>query len=102
MKRLKKDHVLSFLKETCKTKKVYCPQWLDDRDLMLMPLGEGEYRGDIGKTTDSAKILLFPQTEEIISFRGQAISKVIHFMEMLVFIADVQTVVFVDKMDFIP
>lgn len=85
MKRLKKDHVLLFLKEMSKTEKVYCPQWVEGRDLMLMPLGEGEYRGDIGKTTISAKTVLFPQTEPITSFRGENISKIIHSTKTLVF-----------------
>ena len=85
MKRLRKANVLPFLKEMNASKKVFCPQLTDNRDLMLMPLGEGEYRGDIGKTTISAKMVLFPQKEEIISFMGENISKVIETAETLIF-----------------
>jgi sulfhydrogenase subunit beta (sulfur reductase) len=85
VKRLKKDHVLPFLRYMSKKEQVYCPQWVEGRDLMLMPLGEGEYRGDLGKTTVSAKTILFPQTEEITSFRPEKISKIIDSTETVVF-----------------
>ncbi|MBC8459484.1 MAG: 4Fe-4S dicluster domain-containing protein [Deltaproteobacteria bacterium] len=85
MRRLKKDNVLPFLKEMNKKEKVFCPQLVDGKDLMLVLLGDGEYRGDIGKTTISAKSVLFPQSEEIISYSDKSISKVIDSTKTLVF-----------------
>jgi sulfhydrogenase subunit beta (sulfur reductase) len=76
MKRLKKDNCLPLLKEMSKTAELFCPQVVNGRDLMLMPLEEGLYTGDIGKTTISAKVVLFPQTEEILSFRENTIAKI--------------------------
>ena len=75
MKRIKKENVFPFLKEMDKTQDVYCPQWVNDKDLLLLPLGDGKFNGYIGKTTISAKSLLFPQTEEIISFGKEIITK---------------------------
>jgi len=85
MKRLKKDNVLSFLKEMNKKENVFCPQSVEGRDLILMPLGDGVYSGDIGKTTVSAKAILFPQTEEITSFKGETISKIFDSSKILLF-----------------
>ena len=85
MKRLKKENVFPFLNEMNKKEKVFCPQWTDGRDLMLMPLGEGAYTGDIGKTTISAKTVLFPQSEAILSFRDRDISKIIDASKALLF-----------------
>lgn len=85
MKRLRKDNVLPFLKEMEKTEKVFCPQMVNGRDLMFIPLGEGVYTGDIGKTTISAKAVLFPQTEEILSFRQRNITKVTNPSRSLLF-----------------
>lgn len=85
MKRLKKDNVVSFLKEMNKKEKVFCPQSVDGRDLMFMPLEEGVYTGNIGKTTISAKTVLFPQTEEILSFTEKGISKTIDASKTLLF-----------------
>jgi sulfhydrogenase subunit beta (sulfur reductase) len=100
MKRLKKDVVLPFLKEMNKTENVYCPQMVNDRDLMLMPLEDGVYTGDIGKTTISAKGVLLPQTEEILSFRKRNISKIIHSSNVLVFglrPCEMKAIQFVDR-----
>jgi len=85
MRRLKKDNVLPFLRERNKIEKVFCPQRAEDRDLMFMPLEDGVYTGDIGKTTISAKVVLFPQIEEIMSFREKNISKIIDFSKKLLF-----------------
>lgn len=85
MRRLKKGNVLPFLRERNKIEKVFCPQRVEDRDLMFMPLEDGVYTGDIGKTTISAKVVLFPQTEEIISFREKNISKIIDSSKKLLF-----------------
>jgi sulfhydrogenase subunit beta (sulfur reductase) len=100
MKRLKKENVLPFLKEMNKAVKVFCPQVMDDKDLMFMPLGEGTYTGDIGKTTIPPKILLFPQTEEIISFRGKDITKVTEPSKILLFgirACEMKAIQFVDR-----
>ena len=75
MKKIKKENVFPFLKEMGKTQDVYCPQWLNDKDFLFLPLGDGKFNGDIGKTAVSAKSLLFPQTEEIISFGKEIITK---------------------------
>ncbi|MBN1226800.1 MAG: 4Fe-4S dicluster domain-containing protein [Deltaproteobacteria bacterium] len=75
MKRIRKDNVYPFLKEMEETRDVYCPQWLNDKDLLFLPLGDGKFDGYIGKTTVSAKSLLFPQTEEIISFGKEIVKK---------------------------
>jgi sulfhydrogenase subunit beta (sulfur reductase) len=85
MKRLKKESVLPFLREVNSEETVFCPQSVDERDLMLMPLGEGVYGEEIGRTTLSAKAVLFPQVEEILSFRGTAVSKITHSGKALVF-----------------
>jgi sulfhydrogenase subunit beta (sulfur reductase) len=85
MKRLKKDNCLPLLKEMNKTAKLFCPQVVDGRDLMLMPLEEGLYTGDIGKTTISAKVVLFPQTEEILSFRENTIAKITDSLKISLF-----------------
>ena len=85
MKRLRKDSVFSLLKEIAKTEKVFCPQVVNNRDLMFVPLGDGVYDGDVGKTTISLKTVLFPQSEEIISFAGMDISKTTESSKTLVF-----------------
>jgi len=85
MKTINKESILPFLKEMNKKKKVFCPQSVDGRDLMFMPLEEGLYTGNIGKTTISAKAVLFPQTEEILSFREKGISKTIDASKTLLF-----------------
>lgn len=85
MKRIKKENVFPFLKEMNKIEKVYCPQWMEDKDLIYMPLGEGRYTGDISKTMLSAKMVLFPQKEEILSFRGKDIAKIIDSPKVLLF-----------------
>jgi sulfhydrogenase subunit beta (sulfur reductase) len=85
MKRLKKDNILPLLKEINQEKRVFCPQKMGGNDLMLVPLGEGEYTGEIGKTTISAKNILFPQTEEINIFRTENIYKVIDTTETILF-----------------
>ena len=85
MKRLRKENVLPFLNEMKEEETVFCPQWIDNKDLMLMPLGDGEYTGDIGKTTISAKTVLFPQAEGILFFKSEAISKIIDSSKTLVF-----------------
>ncbi len=85
MKRIKKDRILPFLKEMNKTQKVFSPQVSDNKDLMFIPLGDGTYDENIGKTTISPKIVLFPQTEEIISFRGNSISKITDSSKTLLF-----------------
>jgi sulfhydrogenase subunit beta (sulfur reductase) len=85
LKRLKKENVLGFLKEMSNGTKVYCPQFRTDKDLMLLPLGDGVFKGEIGKTTFAAKSLLFPQSEETLSFVGKRISKVTDSTRTLVF-----------------
>ena len=85
MKRLRKDNVLSFLKEMNKKEDVFCPQSVEGRDLILMPLGDGVYSGDIGKKAVSAKAILFPQTEKITSFKGETISKIFDLSKVLLF-----------------
>jgi ferredoxin len=100
VKRLEKDNVLHFLKERNKVEKVFCPQWVDDKDFMSLPLEEGSYTGDIGKTTISPKIVLFPQTEEILSFREKNISKIIDSSKILLFgirPCELKAIQFVDR-----
>ncbi|UCH07276.1 MAG: 4Fe-4S dicluster domain-containing protein [Deltaproteobacteria bacterium] len=100
MKRLRKENVSPFLNEMNKEETVLCPQWIDKRDLMLIPLGDGEYTGDIGKTTISAKTVLFPQTEEILFFKSDAISKIIDSSKTLVFgirPCEMKAIQFVDR-----
>jgi ferredoxin len=103
VKRLRKDNVPAFLRAMNRVATVYCPEWLDDRDLMLVPLGEGEFKGDIGKTTNAAKTVLFPQTEEIISFRADRISKITDATTTLVFglrPCEVKAIQFTDRFMF--
>lgn len=100
MKRLKKGNVFPLLKEMNKTENVYCPQIVNDRDFMLMPLEEGVYTGDIGKTTISAKALLLPQTERILSFKERNILKIIDFSKVLLFglrPCELKAIQFVDR-----
>jgi len=85
LKRLRKEKVLGFLKEMRHSAVVYCPQVLADNDLMLLPLGDGLFKGEVGKTTLSAKSILFPQSEEALSFMGKRISKVLDSTKTLVF-----------------
>ena len=85
MKRLRKEKVVGFLKEMHNGAKVYCPQFRVDEDLMLLPLGDGVFKGEIGKTTFAAKSLLFPQSEVTLSFTGKRISKVTDSTRTLVF-----------------
>jgi len=85
MKTISKENILPFLKEMNKKEKVFCPQSVDGRDLMFMPLEEGVFTGNIGKTTISAKTVLFPQTEETLSFTEKSISKTISSSKTLLF-----------------
>jgi sulfhydrogenase subunit beta (sulfur reductase) len=85
VKRLKKEKVLGFLKQMHNSAKVHCPQFLADKDLMLLPLGDGVFKGKMGKTTFAAKSILFPQSEETLSFLGKRISKVTDSTRTLVF-----------------
>jgi ferredoxin len=85
VKRLKKEKVLGFLREMQDRAAVYCPQFRADKDLMLLPLGDGVFNGEIGKTTCGAKSLLFPQNEETLSFSGKKMSKITDSTRTLVF-----------------
>jgi len=85
LKRLRKEKVLGFLKDMHHSATVYCPQFMADKDLMLLPLGDGVFKGEIGKTTFAAKSVLFPQSEETLSFTGSRISKVTDSTKTLVF-----------------
>lgn len=99
MKRLRKERVPSLLEERLTRGKVYCPQWVTGRDLMLVPLGEGFYDGVLGKTTIGSKMVLFPQTEPMISFRGETIAMITESQEVLLFgirPCDMKSIRFID------
>ena len=85
MKRLNKDRVSAFLREMNERETVICPCSIDDRDTILMPLEEGTLKEPLGKTSNSAKCVLFPQKEDIISFMGTRISKRMRTDKTLVF-----------------
>jgi len=65
--------------------KVYCPSFGADKDLMLLPLGDGVFKGEIGKNDLCRQVSLFPQSEETLSFMGNRISKVTDSTSTLVF-----------------
>lgn len=100
MKRLNKKDIFPLLQELNNDRNVYCPQSMRNGDLMLMPLGEGRFTGEIGKTTFSPKCVLFPQREDITLFRGEDISKIIESSETLIFgvrSCEVTAIQFVDR-----
>jgi sulfhydrogenase subunit beta (sulfur reductase) len=100
MKILPKDKVESLLMEMNKEAKVYCPQRTESGDLLLMPFGDGTYTDEMGKTVLSAKVVLFPQTEDILSFAGEGILKTTEHEATVVFgirPCDMRAIVFTDR-----
>lgn len=100
MKILAKENVEGLLYDMASKAKVYCPQRTEKGDLLFLPLGEGIYTGEMGKTPLSAKICLFPQMEDILSFRGDGISKITEQGETVVFgirPCDMRAIAFTDR-----
>ncbi|MBN2125975.1 MAG: 4Fe-4S dicluster domain-containing protein [Deltaproteobacteria bacterium] len=85
MKRLSPSDIRGFLKEMAAHTAVYCPQRVYGGDLLLLPLGEGLFEGCNGKSANTIKSLLFPHREEIVSFSGERISRVLDDSTALVF-----------------
>jgi ferredoxin len=85
MKRLSKDRVSAFLREMNESETVLCPCSVDKRDTLLMPFEEGSRREPVGKTINSAKGVLFPQKEGILTFMGDHISSRTATEKVLVF-----------------
>lgn len=100
MKKIRKDNLLSFLRQMARSGKVYAPQLTNEQDLLFLPLGEGTWNGDVGKTSLSPKAFFFPQSEEILRFVGQAVSKIMRFEKTFLFglrACDVKALHFVDR-----
>jgi len=85
MKILRKDDVGDFLSEMTKTARVFCPQAGEGTDIMLLPFGEGSFTGEIGRPAISARRILFPQSEPVLSFTGDAVFKITAPEKVLVF-----------------
>jgi ferredoxin len=85
MKRLSKARVSAFLREMNESQAVLCPCSIGGRDSILMPLEEGTRQEPVGKAANSAKCILFPQKEDIITFTGDHISKKLATGKVLVF-----------------
>ncbi len=99
MKRLKKENLAPFLEETGKKRTVYCPQNVDDRDIILAPLGSGEITDEPCKTPISFKEIFFPQKEGINIFSRNCIEKIIDTDKTAVFgvrACDLRSMEFVD------
>jgi len=100
MKILLKEKVQDLLWEINSGAQVYCPQRTENGDVLLLPLGEGSYTGEVGKIPSSAKAVLFPQTENILLFREEKISKITEAEETVVFgvrPCDMRAIAFTDR-----
>ncbi len=99
MKRLEKIKLAQFLKEMNREKTVYCPQNVDEKDIILAPLGNGKISDEACKTPISPKSILFPQKEEINIFKNEYIEKIVDNTETAVFgvrACDLRSMEFVD------
>ncbi len=100
MKQLKKEKLAPFLKEMNKERTVYCPQSVDEKDIILAPLGKGEITDEACKTSISFKSILFPQKEEINLFTRGGVEKTLDKNKTAVFgvrTCDLRSMEFVDN-----
>ncbi len=100
MKILPKQEVEGLLTKMNRNARVYSPQRTERGDVLLMPLWDGSYTGDIGKTPLSAKVCLFPQMEDILAFERDGISKITEQGETVVFgirPCDMRAIAFTDR-----
>lgn len=99
MKQLKKENLAPFLEEMNKKRTVYCPQSVDDKDIILAPLGQGDITDKACKTSISFKSMLFPQKEEINAFTEKGVKKTLDNTKTAVFgvrACDFRSMEFVD------
>lgn len=100
MKTLVKEEVQDLLWEMNSEAQVYCPQRTKNGDVLLLPLGEGTYTGEMGKIPFSPKLFLFPQTEDILRFGKEKISKITEAEKTVVFgvkPCDMRAIAFTDR-----
>ena len=100
MKILAKEKVQGLLREMNREAQVYCPQRIENGDVLLLPLVDGTYTGEVGKTPFSAKTVLFPQTEDILLFGKGGITKITEHEETVVFgvrPCDMRAIAFTDR-----
>ncbi len=99
MKRLKKENLAPFLEEMNNKRTVYCPQSVDEKDIILAPLGKGKITDEACKTSISFKSMLFPQKEEINNFSKDGVEKILDTGKTAVFgvrACDFRSMEFVD------
>lgn len=100
MKILAKEKVQGLLSEMNREAQVYCPQSTEYGEVLLLPLGDGTYTGDMGKTPISPKSVVFPQTEDILLFAERTITKITEHEETVVFgvrPCDMRAIAFTDR-----
>jgi sulfhydrogenase subunit beta (sulfur reductase) len=100
MKILAKEKVQCLLRKMNRETRVYCPQRAENGDLLLLPLGDGIYTDELGKTPLSAKTVLFPQGEDILLIEKERILKITDEEEVVVFgvrPCDMRAIAFTDR-----
>lgn len=100
MKILSKERVQGLLSEMNREAQVYCPQSAEHGDVLLLPLGDGTYTGDMGKTPISPKSVVFPQTEDMVLFGERTIAKITEHEKTVVFgvrPCDMRAIAFTDR-----
>ncbi|MBW2093542.1 MAG: 4Fe-4S dicluster domain-containing protein [Deltaproteobacteria bacterium] len=100
MKILAKEKVQDFLRGMNREAQVYCPQRTENGDMLLLPLGDGTYTGEVGKAPFSAKTVLFPQTENLLLFGQGTITKITEHEKTIVFgvrPCDMRAIAFTDR-----